>query len=58
MFEAEYKLQITKIASLEQELMSAKNAKLSTESELEAFKRKAAEELRVNNSKFKLFIIH
>ena len=48
MFEAEYKAQLIKITSLEQELTNSKNEKKSLESEFEIFKRKKAEELRVN----------
>ena len=47
MFEADYKAQLIKITSLEQELVNAKNDKKSVESEFELFKRKKAEELRV-----------
>ena len=56
MFEAEYKAQLIKITSLEQELANSKNDKKSLESEFELFKRKKAEELRVNMFSFFLLL--
>jgi len=46
MFEAEYKSQLLKINSLEQEVLNARNEKKSLESEFNTFKRTKAEELR------------
>ncbi len=48
MFEADFKSFIIKIANLEQELNHANNEKQSILSDFELYKKKQAEELRVN----------
>lgn len=47
MFEAEYKSQLIRITSLEQELINVRTDKKSLENEFESFKRNKAEEIRV-----------
>lgn len=57
MFEAEYKSQFIRIASLEQELNNVNIEKKNLQNEFDLFKRSKAEEIRVIFfSKFKILI--